>query len=79
MRDGYLELDWPAGIAQVDFGHAAAWLGGERTELHLLVMSFPHSNARVQAQQGDYAWALWRPYACCQRRGQVFLGSVDFL
>ena len=44
--DGYLELDWPAGIAQVDFGHAAAWLGGERTELHLLVMSFPHSNAR---------------------------------
>ena len=45
-KDGYLELDWPAGIAQVDFGHAAAWLDGERTELHLLVMSFPHSNAR---------------------------------
>jgi len=19
-----------------------------------------------------------RPYACCERRGQVFLGSVDF-
>ena len=44
--DGYLELDWPAGVAQVDFGHAVAWLDGERVELHLLVMSFPHSNAR---------------------------------
>ncbi|TKV13911.1 TIGR03756 family integrating conjugative element protein [Citrobacter sp. wls619] len=25
---------------------------------------------------GDYAWALWRPYSCCQRRGQTFLGST---
>jgi hypothetical protein len=39
---------------------------------------FPHANTRVQATQGDYAWALWRPYACCQRRGQFFLGSTDF-
>ncbi|HBP1008256.1 TPA: TIGR03756 family integrating conjugative element protein, partial [Pseudomonas aeruginosa] len=38
-----------------------------------------HSGTLTQAQQGDYAWALWRPYACCERRGQVFLGSVDFL
>ena len=44
--DGYLELDWPAGVAQVDFGHAVAWLDGERVELHLLVMSFPHPDAR---------------------------------
>jgi len=39
---------------------------------------FPHNRLRVQAQQGDYAWALWRPYGCCGRRGQVFLGSIDF-
>lgn len=39
---------------------------------------FPHTEGRVQAQQGDYAWALWRPYSCCEREGQVFLGSVDF-
>ena len=39
---------------------------------------FPNSGPLTQAQQGDYAWALWRPYSCCQRRGQVFLGSVDF-
>lgn len=26
-----------------------------------------------------YAWALWRPYSCCQRKGQTFLGNTDFL
>ncbi|WP_411172004.1 TIGR03756 family integrating conjugative element protein [Klebsiella pneumoniae] len=25
---------------------------------------------------GSYAWALWRPYSCCQRRGQTLLGST---
>ncbi len=29
--------------------------------------------------QGDYVWNLWRPYQCCQRRGQLFLGNVDWL
>lgn len=28
------------------------------------------------AENGSYAWTLWRPYACCQRRGQTFLGST---
>ncbi|EAS1759877.1 TIGR03756 family integrating conjugative element protein [Salmonella enterica] len=28
------------------------------------------------ATDGDYVWALWRPYSCCQRRGQTFLGST---
>lgn len=28
------------------------------------------------ATDGNYAWALWRPYSCCQRRGQTFLGST---
>ena len=32
----------------------------------------------VGATQAGYAWALWRPYACCERKGQVFLRSVDF-
>lgn len=39
---------------------------------------FPHYYPLVQAQQGDYAWALWRPYSCCEPRGQVFLGSTTF-
>lgn len=38
---------------------------------------FPNSNRRVQAVDGGYAWALWRPYSCCKREGQLFLGSVD--
>ena len=38
---------------------------------------FPHDLPRQQAQRGDYAWALWRPYSCCQRQGQVLLGSVE--
>lgn len=29
--------------------------------------------------QGNYSWTLWRPYSCCKRRGQTFLGSVDFI
>ncbi|MHB0818460.1 TIGR03756 family integrating conjugative element protein [Stutzerimonas stutzeri] len=31
-----------------------------------------------QAEDGGYAWAFWRPYSCCEREGQIFLGSVDF-
>lgn len=28
------------------------------------------------AEDGAYAWTLWRPYKCCPRRGQTFLGST---
>lgn len=28
---------------------------------------------------GDYAWTLWRPYRCCEVKGDVFLGSVDIV
>ena len=24
-----------------------------------------------------YAFALWRPYKCCQKRGQVYITSID--
>ncbi|MDG2961697.1 TIGR03756 family integrating conjugative element protein [Exercitatus varius] len=30
------------------------------------------------SEQGNYAWALWRPYSCCKRRGQTFLYSIDW-
>lgn len=39
---------------------------------------FPNHDAHAQAVDGGYAWALWRPYSCCRREGQLFLGSVDF-
>lgn len=27
---------------------------------------------------GDYVWTLWRPYQCCERRGQWFLFDVNW-
>lgn len=30
------------------------------------------------SSSGDYAWNLWRPYKCCQRRGK-FLFDVNFM
>ncbi|KPZ12434.1 hypothetical protein ALO41_200160 [Pseudomonas amygdali pv. ulmi] len=39
---------------------------------------FPQENFDLLSVDGSYAWALWRPYSCCERKGQVFLGSTDF-
>ncbi|HGW6105257.1 TPA: TIGR03756 family integrating conjugative element protein [Citrobacter werkmanii] len=33
------------------------------------------SYANKLAEDGAYVWTLWRPYKCCPRRGQTFLGS----
>ncbi|MQU06972.1 TIGR03756 family integrating conjugative element protein [Pseudomonas helleri] len=72
-RDGY----WPAG--EITEGDATTGKWQELTPtLSQSCAVFPHSTPQVQAEDGDYAWALWRPYACCQRRGQTFLGSTDF-
>ncbi|MCK9986223.1 MAG: hypothetical protein AzoDbin1_02695 [Azoarcus sp.] len=73
-RAGY----WPAGALVETDASTGKWQELTPT-LSTTCAVFPHGNTRVQAQQGDYAWALWRPYACCQRRGQIFLGSVDFM
>lgn len=32
-----------------------------------------------QAESGNYAWTLWRPYECCERKGQYFLYSINFM
>lgn len=72
-RDGY----WPAG-ALIE-GDASTGKWQQLTpRLSSSCALFPHTGPLPQAEQGDYAWALWRPYSCCQRRGQTFLGSVDF-
>ncbi len=71
--DGY----WPAGALIESDAATGKWQ--ELTpRLSRSCAVFPHSGTRVQAQRGDYAWALWRPYSCCRRRGQTFLGSTDF-
>ena len=72
-RAGY----WPAGALMESDASTGKWQ--ELTpRLSPSCAVFPHNETRIQAQQGDYAWALWRPYSCCQRRGQVFIGSTDF-
>lgn len=54
--EGYLELAWPPGQAQVDFGQAEAIIAGVRLVLHLLIVTFPFSNTRfVQAYRGETA------------------------
>lgn len=35
---------------------------------------FPDGGQHYTLQEpGDYTWALWRPYKCCERRGQTLL------
>ncbi len=73
-KDGY----WPAG-ALVE-GDASTGKWQELTpSLSTSCTVFPGPGMLAQDVQGAYAWALWRPYRCCKRRGQTFLGSVDFL
>lgn len=73
-QDGY----WPAGALIEGDASTGKWQELTPT-LSTGCAVFPHAAPQVQAQQGDYAFALWRPYACCSRRGQMFLGSTDFL
>lgn len=47
--DGYGELVWAPGVAQIDFGVAKARIAGELVDGHCLVVTFPHSNMRYAA------------------------------
>lgn len=71
-REGY----WPAG-ALIESDEATGKWQELTPSLSSTCAVFPNVAQHVQAPQGDYAWALWRPYRCCQRRGQVLLGSTD--
>lgn len=72
-QDGY----WPAG--ELIESDAATGKWQELTpSLSQSCAVFPNSGPQIQSEDGGYAWALWRPYSCCKRRGQIFLGSVDF-
>ncbi|WP_191983346.1 TraU family protein, partial [Pseudomonas aeruginosa] len=63
-KDGY----WPAG--ELKEGDASTGKWQELTpSLSLNCAVFPNSGPKTQAVDGDYAWALWRPYSCCQRKG----------
>jgi integrating conjugative element protein (TIGR03756 family) len=68
---------WPAGELVEGDIKTGKWQELTPT-LSMTCAVFPHNNIQKQAEQGDYAWALWRPYACCKREGQAFIGSVEF-
>jgi integrating conjugative element protein (TIGR03756 family) len=68
---------WPAGELKEGDASTGKWQELTPTLSNQCAV-FPHSDAQVQAQKGDYAWALWRPYSCCESKGQIFLSSVDF-
>jgi integrating conjugative element protein (TIGR03756 family) len=72
-QDGY----WPAGPLLESDPSTGKWQELTPT-LSPICAVFPNINLHVQATDGGYAWALWRPYSCCQREGQVFLYSTDF-
>lgn len=74
-REGY----WPAGPLFESDPTTGKWQ--ELTPVLTLtcavfpdIAPLPH----LQASDGGYAWALWRPYSCCQQEGDTFLGNVDF-
>lgn len=57
--DGYGELVWAPGVAQIDFGVAKARVAGELVDDHCLVVTFPHSNMRyVASLPGENAECL---------------------
>ncbi|MGD9729792.1 MAG: TIGR03756 family integrating conjugative element protein [Nitrospiraceae bacterium] len=68
---------WPAGALVEGDASTGKWQELAPTVKNTCAV-FPNTEVHAQAQRADYAWALWRPYSCCQRRGQVFLGNTDF-
>lgn len=67
---------WPAGALLESDAKTGKWQA-LTPRLSPSCAVFPHTTPLVQAKQGDYAWALWRPYSCCRKRGQVLLSSTD--
>ena len=65
--DGFAELKWAPGSAQVDFGQARAVVAGVERVVHFLAVSFPYSNRRwVAALPGGTAECV------CQGLPEVF-------
>lgn len=48
VAEGFPGLEWAPGTAQVDFGNFRCVLAGVSTDMKLLVVSLPHSNARYR-------------------------------
>ena len=74
QQDGY----WPPGALIETDASTGKWQELVPT-LSSSCAVFPNNNRHAQATDGGYAWALWRPYSCCERRGEVFLGHIEFV
>ncbi|WP_430962104.1 TIGR03756 family integrating conjugative element protein [Pseudomonas putida] len=68
---------WPAGELKEGDARTGKWQQLTPTMSPTCVV-FPSPPPNVDAVDEAYAWALWRPYSCCERKGQTFLGSTDF-
>lgn len=66
---------WPAGALNENDANSGKW---QRLQpgLSTSCSVFPNTETLPQAEDGAYVWALWRPYSCCKRQGQTFLGST---
>lgn len=68
---------WPAGELKEGDASTGKWQQLSPTVSPSCAV-FPNEGLNTDAGDEAYAWALWRPYSCCKRRGQTFLGSTDF-
>ena len=78
-RDGY----WPPGPITEGDKKTHKWQQLS-PKLEYTCAIFPNGGASETysdrlSENGGYVWSLWRPYSCCQRRGQTFLGYTDFM
>ncbi|WP_397459857.1 TIGR03756 family integrating conjugative element protein [Pseudomonas asplenii] len=71
-RPGY----WPAGALWEGNPDSGKWQPLQPS-LSSTCVTFPHQGTLPQAEDGAYVWSLWRPYQCCKREGQNFLGSSE--
>ncbi|AKG68264.1 integrating conjugative element protein, PFL_4710 family [Serratia fonticola] len=72
-REGY----WPPGSVTENTGTKNHKWQRLAPSISSSCAVFP-DNSNPIAADGAYAWALWQPYSCCQKRGQRFLYSTDF-
>jgi len=73
---------WPPGPLKVNSAKTGVWqMLAPTQDTECAVFGKPDLLRSWAGGRGSaderYAFALWRPYKCCQKRGQVYLGSID--
>lgn len=71
-KQGY----WPAGALKESDRSTGKWQELTPTKSQSCKVFPDNKLTHDQAEDGAYAWALWRPYSCCKKEGQYFLGST---